>query len=159
MYRKTTLAMALLVPVMLTACDDDDSVFGTNADLVGDFQASDFGFTGTTNTSLARDFDQEGATFTVSMRNDGSFESRFTEQGVSPVVRTGTFTLQGNELVLGNRTMITGAQDNVEQRFIFQRQGANLTLRSAADMRFDFNGDGIFASDESARFDADLRPL
>lgn len=158
MKKITTLAVALVMPVLLTACDDD-GVIGTNNDLVGDFQASSFGFTGTTNTDFARDFDQEGATFTMSMRNNGTFESRFTEQGANPVVRTGTFTMQGNEIVFGNRSMITGSQDNVEQRFIFDRQGANLTLRSAADTRFDFNGDGVFGSDETARFDAELRPL
>ena len=156
MKRMKTLAMALLMPVLMTACEDDDGPFETNDDLVGNFQASNFGFTGTANTSLARDFDREGATFTVSLRNNGTFESRFTEQGASPVVRTGTFTTQGNEVVLGNRSLITGAQDNVEQRFIFERQNNNLTLRSAGDTRFDFNRDNTFSSDETARFEADL---
>jgi hypothetical protein len=158
MNKIASLIMGLLVPVLMTACDDDDDVFGVNNDLVGDFQANDFGFTGTTDASLVRDFDGEGAALTMSLRNDGTFETRFTEQGANPVVRTGTFTAQGNEVSLGNRALMTGSQDNVQQRFIFERRNNNLILRSASDMRFDFNGDDIFSADEAARFDAELVP-
>lgn len=156
MRRINAIAMALLVPALLTGCDDDDDLIGVNQDVVGDFQATNFGFTGTADPSLARDFDADGSTFTLSLRNDGTFESSFADAaGAAPMVRTGTFTTTGNQIMLGNQALFPGAQD-MEQRFIFQRTTNGLTLESAIDTRFDFNEDDTFATTETARFEGEF---
>jgi hypothetical protein len=158
MKRIPAIATMLLLPALLGGCEEDEITgFEDCEDLAGNFRATNLGFRGTTNTSLVRDFDQEGTTFTLSLRNDDTFESTFTEQGVSPLVRTGAFTASGNALTLGNRALFLGAQDNLEQRFTCEILGANrFRLRSAAATRFDFDEDEVFEDEEEGIFEGDF---
>jgi hypothetical protein len=156
MKRITAMAVALLVPALLTGCEENDDLLGNDDELVGDFRATDFGFAGDANPNLVRDFDREGSTFSLRLRNDGTFESTFTERGFDPLVRTGRFTTAGDQLVLGNQGLFNDVQDG-EQRFVFQRMGTNgLRLRSAAATRFDFNRDDNFEAEESSFFEGDF---
>jgi hypothetical protein len=159
MKRITAIATALLVPTLLAGCeDDDDDIFGLEdcATLTGNFRATNFGVTGTTNTSLVRDFDRAGAQFTLNLRNNGSFESRFGESGRDPLVRTGNFTATGNELRLGNQGLFRGAS-NVDQRFTCERLDANrFRLRNASAARFDFDEDETFEEGEEGIFEGDF---
>lgn len=157
MKRITATATLLLVPALLAGCEDDITGFEDCRDLAGDFRATDFGFRGTRDASLTRDFDREGTRFTLSLRNGRAFESRFERAGVSPLVRTGTFTASGTELGFGNRALFQGAQDNLDQRFTCERLDRNrFRLRSAAPTRFDFDNDGAFEDDEEGIFEGDF---
>jgi hypothetical protein len=157
MKRIPTIATMLLVPALLAGCEDDITGFEDCRDLSGNFRATDFGFRGTRNSSLVRDFDREGTRFTLALRNDRTFESRFERSGVSPLVRTGAFTATGTELGLGNRALFLGAQDNLEQRFTCESLGANrFRLRSAAPTRFDFDDDREFEDEEEGIFEGEF---
>jgi hypothetical protein len=156
MRRTTTITTLLLVPALLAGCEDDVTGFEDCRDLSGNFRATDFGFRGTRNTSLVRDFEREGTRFTLGLRNDRTFESRFERQGVAPLVRTGAFTAAGTELGFGNQALFTGAED-VEQRFTCERLGANrFRLRSAAPTRFDFDEDEVFEQEEEGFFEGEF---
>jgi hypothetical protein len=158
MTRITTIAAALLVPALLTACEEDEILgFEDCEDLAGNFRTTDFGFRGTTNASLVRDFDREGTAFTLTLRNDDTFESTFTAQGATPLVRTGAFTATPTELRLGNRALFLGAQDNLEQRFSCELVGANrFRVVSAAPARFDFDEDEGFEEGEEGVFEGEF---
>jgi hypothetical protein len=161
MMKKTTaIASILLVPTLLAGCeDDDDDLLGLEdcASLEGNFRATeDFGFTGATDESLIRDFDEEGTTFTLALRSNRTFESRFTEPGIAPLVRTGAFTAGANELALGNQALFTGAED-VEQRFVCERLSENrFRLESTEPVGFDFDEDEVIEEDEEGIFEGEF---
>lgn len=156
MKRFSMLAAALVVPVILAGCGEDD-IAGLNdcENLAGNFRATNFGFADA-NRSLMRDFDQEGTTFNVRLNSNGTFESAFTERNRAPLARTGTFQATRNQLTLGNQNLFAGA-DVGEQRFTCERLANNrFRLRSAAATRFDFNRNNTFDAGEQGFFEGDF---
>lgn len=156
MRRMTAMAIALLVPALLAGCDlDDDDLTGVDDDLVGTFEATEFGFAATETADVV-DFDDLGATFTLQLSPDRTFTSTFVEApGAAPLVRTGPFTVTGDEILLGERALFVDVED-APQRFTFTRLGNRLTLDSVEPMLVDFDNDGIFETTETALFEADL---
>jgi hypothetical protein len=156
MKRISMLAAVLIVPMLLTGCEEDD-IAGLEdcEDLAGNFRATDFGFADA-NRSLIRDFGQEGTTFDVRLNANGTFESAFTERNQAAFTRTGTFQASRNQLLLGNQNLFPEA-DVGEQRFVCQRLADNrFRLRSAAATRFDFNRNNTFDAGEQGFFEGDF---
>lgn len=148
----------LMMPAVFAACEGDDDLVGVNdcSNLQGNFRATSAAFRGATNTTLNRDFIQEGTAFNVRLNNNRTFETRFAETGATPLVRTGTFQATPTGLTLGNQNLFTGA-DVGEQRFVCTRLANNrFSLRSTNPVRFDFNRNNAFDAGEEGIFEGEF---
>lgn len=141
--RKFTMIPALVIAAAFTAACDDD-VTDTTDPLVGDFSATEAVFTDAADPATQFDVIAQDGSFDVSFREDGTFTSRLAIPGRTAVVRTGTFTRNGSNLVL--------TENGTARPVAFTLTGNNLTLEDPGD-RFDFEDTG---TDVAAEFRTSL---
>jgi hypothetical protein len=158
-----TTATLLLVPALLTGCEDeDDNLVGLEdcTDLAGNFQATgDFGFTGVADPSLTGDFDEAGVTFGFTLNENDTFVSTFADPAFEQdLVRTGAFEATANELTFGNEALFRGAE-NVEQRFTCELTETGFRLESAQAVGFDFDEDQTIEANETATFEGEFTEI
>lgn len=144
-----TLRRAAAVPALIlatafaAACDDD----GTAPDnqIVGDFEATSAVFTETADPANTLDVIEADGTFDMRFQQDGTFTSTLALPDRDPVVRTGTFDVQGSNIVF--------TESGTPRTVPFQRTTTGISFVDEAD-RFDFTGTGVTTP---ATFDATLR--
>jgi hypothetical protein len=134
---------ALALAFCLPACSET----GVEAvDLVGVWDASKFEFEETTGDPvLTVDLITMNFTVTIEINEGGTYEITTTFLGGEPEVVTGTWVLEGGDLLIMTETGAT-----VGDEFEVTLSGTTLTVRSG-DMTFDFDEDG---TDEPALFEA-----
>lgn len=142
--RRFAVLPALIVATALTAACDDDDVTSPEDDLVGDFTATEAVFTSNDDPNTRFDVTDEDGTLELDLREDRTFESRLDLPGRDRVVRTGTFDVQGQNLLL--------TENGTTRSVAFQRTGTGLTINDPGD-RFDFGtGAGLGPATLDATF-------
>jgi hypothetical protein len=131
MRRSAALALALVFA--FAACDDkEDPTGGANSclGLSGNYVASTFTATGTSNTSLSNNFLSNGGSFSLTFLT-GSFTSRFTPStGAATTTRTGVYTTAGTSTAsFGGQPLFTGVVGGAQQYTCAESNGT-LTLNA-----------------------------
>ena len=136
--RYAALALALSLP----ACSEAGIEV---VDLVGIWDATKFEFEETTGDPVVTaDLITMNTTVTVTVNENGTYQVAITFLDNEPEVETGTWTLEG-----GNLLILTATGESVGEEFEVSLSGTTLTLRSS-DLVFDFDEDG---TDEPALFE------
>jgi hypothetical protein len=139
--RYAALALALGLP----ACSETGIEV---VDLVGVWDASKFEFEETTGDPVVTvDLITMNFTVTIEISEGGTFEIATTFLGGEPQVESGTWVLEGGDLLV-----MTASGETVGDAFDVTLEGTTLTVRSN-DLTFDFDDDG---TDEPALFEAIL---
>jgi hypothetical protein len=138
-YRCAALALAVALP----ACSET----GVEAvDLVGVWDATKFEFEATSGDPVITvDLLTMNFTVTIEINEGGTYEITTTFLGGEPEVVTGTWVLEGGDLLI-----LTESGETVGDEFDVTVSGTTLTVRST-DLTFDFDEDG---TDEPALFEA-----
>ncbi len=140
---KSAVLSGLVLAVALGACSSNNDVTGTNScsNLSGNFTATSFTATGTSNATLTNNFLSNGGAFTLGF-NNGTFNSSFTPQtGGTPMTQTGSSLLASNIITLGTQPLFAGAPSGA-QTFTCSLSGNTLTLSNTNSL-FTFPGDSI----------------
>lgn len=143
----TSVRRALLASTLLLvfACGSDDPTDVTANDLAGTWIATSFVFTSIDNPSNSVDAIAAGASFTLSVTDDGHYSATSAAPGNQPDVDQGTLTLEGNAITLN------GSDDTISGTY--ELSGNTLTVHLTGGVEFDFDGTG----DEQARLDGTLK--
>ena len=127
-----TSALAL---TLMSACTD--GLVDVNVDeIVGTWNATEMVFTSDADSEVFVDLIAEGASLSVELGNDGTYQLVILEPGFEPEDEAGTYSVDGAILTL----------DPIEfpENDLFEAvlNGNSLTLMSSDD-EFDFDDDGI----------------
>jgi hypothetical protein len=140
--RRALAASALL---LLAACGSDNPTSVTVNDLAGTWVATSFVFSSVADPSTTVDAVAAGASFTLTIADDGHFTATTGAPGEDPEVDEGTITVDGNKITLdGGDDPISGT---------YSLSGNTLTVHLTDGIGFDFTGNG----DEPARLDGTLK--
>lgn len=142
--RRFAVLPALVLAAAVTACDDDDPT-ATDDALVGTFSATEAVFTDEADPNNQFDVIAEDGTFDMEFRSDQTFRSELNLPERDPVVRTGSFALDGSNLTL--------TEDGVSRNATLTRSGSDLIIADPGD-RFAFDNEVTVP----ARMNARLRP-
>lgn len=145
----------MLLALALGACSSNNDTVAPQsscANLTGNFNATAFTATGTSNATLTNNFLANGGAFTLGFTN-GSFNSSFKRSATDTarVAVNGTSTVSGNTLTLGTTPLFAGAPSG-SQMFTCTLTGNTLTLTNTNSL-FMFPGDSI---PRPSRFDITL---
>jgi hypothetical protein len=136
---------ALALAAALPACSETGIEV---VDLVGVWDATKFEFEETTGDPvLTVDLLTMNYTVTIEINEAGTYEITSTFLGGEPQVESGTWVLEGGDLLI-----MTPTGETVGDEFDVTLDGTTLTVRSN-DLTFDFDEDG---TEEPALFEAIL---
>lgn len=132
--RMSWMVASGLAAAVATGCSDDPSDV-TAGELTGLWGAVSMVYTSQADPSLEVDLvGTEGATFSIQLYSDGSYQSQLSGPGVPTEVETGEFAVQNQQLLLSPSG---GAQRTLDLSF----NHALLTL-TEPDTSWDFDDDG-----------------
>jgi hypothetical protein len=139
--RYAALGLALTLP----ACSETGIEV---VDLVGVWDATKFEFEETTGDPVVTvDLITMNFTVTIEINEAGTYEITTTFLGGEPQVESGTWVLEGGDLLI-----MTASGETVGDEFDVTLSGTTLTVRTS-DLTFDFDDDG---TEEPALFEAIL---
>lgn len=125
--RFAVLPALILAAAVTTACDGDPT--DTDDALVGEFTATDARFTSADDPNNQFDVIGNQGSLDLDFRSDGTFRSELNVDGQAPVIRTGSFQLDGSNL---NFT-----ESGTTRTATFTRTNTGFTLDSPNE-QFDF---------------------
>lgn len=129
------------------ACGGDGSG-PSRTEFEGTWDATKLEFTNVANTSEKVEVIALGATYTIVLVSDGTYQATLGVPGSAPEVTTGTWSVSSDVITIKE----TGSSG--DQQFNWSLSGNTLTI-SGANTDFDFDGNGP-RGDEAAKVSAVL---
>lgn len=134
MKRTGWILPAAMAGLILTGCSDDPSDLKAS-ELWGLWAAVEMVYTSQADPSVEADLvGEEGATYSIELRSDGTFASLLSGWMQGSVEESGSYDVRGGRLILDNTD---GERRTLELDF-----NQSLLLVHEADASWDFDGDG-----------------